>query len=401
MAKTIAEINERIKSGHAVVVTAEEMVDVVKKEGSDGAAAKVDVVTTGTFGAMCSSGAFLNLGHTKPRMKMRRVWLNEVEAYAGLAAVDVYMGATQMAEGDPGNAAHPGTFRYGGGHVIEALVAGKDVRLRAEGTGTDCYPLKKFETWFNLSTINEAFLFNPRNAYQNYNVGVNRSDHRIYTYLGMLRRNMGNANWSSAAELSPLLNDPLYRTIGIGTRIFLGGGVGYVSWYGTQHNPNVKRTPEGVPMGGAGTLTLIGDLKQMKQEWLRGLSLLGYGVSLAVGLGVPIPILNEEIARTTGLSDKELKAPVVDYSEDYPQGSPKPLKHVTYAELKSGKITVEGKEISTSSLSSIPKARKIAETLKAWIGKGEFTLSEPVQPLPGPGEVESPKALEVREKREG
>jgi uncharacterized protein (DUF39 family) len=397
VAKTIAEINRRIKAGEAVVVTAEEMVDIVRKDGPDGAAVKVDVVTTGTFGAMCSSGAFLNLGHTQPRIKMKKVWLNEVEAYAGIAAVDAYVGATQAIEGDPGNSVYPGHFRYGGGHVIEALAAGEEVRLRAEGGCTDCYPRKKIKTWIRLADINEAFLFNPRNAYQNYNVGVNLSDKRLYTYMGILQPKMGNVNWSSAAELSPLFKDPKLRTIGIGTRIFLGGGVGYVAWNGTQYNPNVDRSPHGVPLGGACTLALVGDLKQMSRSFLKGLSLLGYGTSLAVGVGIPIPILDADLARTAGLSDAELLAPVVDYGNAYPAGGKiTPVARVSYAELKTGKITLQGREIPASSLSSIPKAREIAETLKTWIASGRFALTEPVQALPGPGETQTGRPLVER-----
>ena len=81
----------------------------------------------------------------------------------------------------------------------------------------------------------------------NYNVAINLSDRTIYTYMGVLRPNLGNANYCSAGQLSPLLNDPLYKTIGIGTRIFLGGGIGYVTWQGTQHNPGLPRTEGGVP----------------------------------------------------------------------------------------------------------------------------------------------------------
>lgn len=385
MTKTIAEINEKVGKGQAVVVTAEEIIDIVQEKGLEKAAQEIDVVTTGTFGPMCSSGAFLNLGHTKPRMKFGggSLYLNDVPAYTGIAAVDIYIGVNALPDSDPRNKLHPGEFNYGGGHVIEELVAGKDLRLAATAYGTDCYPRKKLETLINIKDINEAVLFNIRNAYQNYNVAANASDKTIYTYLGVLKPNLANANYSSAGQMSPLLNDPHYRTIGIGTRIFLGGGIGYVAWNGTQHNPDVLRGDNGVPMRGSGTLAVIGDLKQMKPEWLRGVSMLGYGCSLMVGIGVPIPVLSEEILRYAAVKDEDIIAAVVDYSDAYPNGKPDILGEVNYAQLKSGTINVQGKELRTGSLSSYSKAVEIAETLKDWIKRGEFLLTEPVASLPG------------------
>jgi len=382
MAKTIAEINEKIKKGEAVVVTAEEIIDLVDKKGVSQVAKEVDVVTTATFGPMCSSGVYFNFGHSKPRIKAQKAWLNNVPAYAGLAAVDVYLGATELPEDDPANTVYPGAFRYGGGHVIEELVSGKDIRMKVVSYGTDCYPKKELTTLINISDLNEAVLFNPRNAYQNYNVAVNLSDKIIYTYLGALLPRLGNANYSSAGQLSPLLNDPLYSIIGIGTRIFLGGGIGYVAWQGTQHNPNVIRGENQVPKRSGGTLAVIGDLKQMKPAWLRGASITGYGVSLAVGIGVPIPMLNEEICRYTAVRDEEIFAPVVDYSHAYPEREPDVLTEVNYAQLKSGKIKINGKEVPTGGLSSYVKAKEIANILKEWILKGDFLLTEPVQRVP-------------------
>ncbi|MCJ7514879.1 MAG: homocysteine biosynthesis protein [Dehalococcoidia bacterium] len=385
MAKTIAEINEKIKKGQAVVVTAEEIIEIARKKGVSQAAKEVDVVTTGTFGPMCGSGAYFNVGHTKPRIKLGggKVYLNDVPAYTGLAAVDIFLGATALPDDDPKNRIYPGEFRYGGGHVIEELVAGKDVRLVATAYGTDCYPRRKLETLINIKDMNEAVLFNVRNAYQNYNVAVNLSDRTIYTYMGVLKPKMGNANYSTSGQLSPLFNDPYYKTVGIGTRIFLGGGVGFVAWQGTQHNPNVLRGDNGVPKRGAGTLAVIGDLKQMKPEWLVGTSFLGYGCTMTVGIGVPIPILSEEILRHTMVTDGEIFAPVIDYAEAYPQRKPDVLAEVSYAELKSGKIKIQNQEIQTASLSSYPGAVKIAGILKGWIKKGDFLLTEPVAPLPG------------------
>ncbi len=381
--KSYSDINRKIKSGQVVVVTADEMVDIVKSEGAVEAARRVDVVTTGTFAPMCSSGAFINFGHSNPTMKASKVWLNNVPAYAGLAAVDIFLGATEPCEDDPLNKVHPGEFNYGGGHVIEDLLAGRKVYLRATAYGTDCYPGRFLEKEITLKTLPQATLCNPRNGYQNYNCAVNLTKKTIYTYMGALKPRAANANYCSAGQLSPLLNDPYYKTIGLGTRIFLGGGVGYVTWQGTQHKPGVKRSPKGVPLTPAGTMWVMGDLKQMSPQWLVGVSFQGYGCSLAVGLGVPIPVLNEEMAAFTGVSDEDIFTQIIDYGNDYPKGESRSLGQVSYAQLKSGSILLDGKSVPTVPLSSVVRAREIAETLKKWIQKGDFLLGEPQFTLPG------------------
>ncbi len=380
--RTYEEINEKIRSGKAVVMTAEEVLGLVEEKGVSGAAAEVDVVTTGTFGPMCSSGVFLNVGHPQPRIKMNEVFLNGVQAYAGIAAVDLFLGATALPLSDPCNRNYPGEFPYGGGHLIEDLVAGREVRLEATSYGTDCYPLRKIDTVIRLEEINEATLYNPRNAYQNYNVAINLGEKTIYTYMGILKPRLGNANYSSAGQLSPLFNDPLMKTIGIGTRIFLGGGTGYVAWHGTQHNPGVERCENGTPKYPAGTLAVIGDLKQMSPRWLRGLSYLGYGVTMQVGVGVPIPILNEEIMSYCAVRDEDILAPVVDYSRSYPSREGGNLGLYSYAQLKSGQISINGSTVPTAPLSSYAGAREIAATLKEWIQQGSFNLTVPAAPLP-------------------
>ncbi|MCL2707281.1 MAG: homocysteine biosynthesis protein [Dehalococcoidia bacterium] len=398
MAKTIEEINEKIKQGKAVIATAEEIIGIARDKGMSCAAREVDVVTTGTFGPMCSSGAYFNLGHAKPRIKLGggKATLNDVQAYTGYAAADLLIGANALPDDDPRNRVRPGEFNYGGGHVIEELVAGRDVRLVASAYGTDCYPRKNLDTLININDLNEAVLFNPRNAYQNYNVAVNSSEKMLYTYMGILKPRFANANYCSAGQLSPLLNDPYLKTIGIGTRIFLGGGIGYVVWNGTQHNPEVTRSDNGVPKRGASTLAVIGDLKQMCPRWLRGVSMLGYGATLAVGIGVPIPILSDEILNYTLVSDSDILAPVVDYSSTFPQREPEVLAEVSYADLKSGSFKLNGKDVATASLSSYSRAAEIAVTLKEWLQQGKFLLTQPVKPLPSIGDSIVSKVLNER-----
>ncbi|RPJ05326.1 MAG: hypothetical protein EHM28_12345 [Spirochaetaceae bacterium] len=380
--KTYDEINEKIKSRKAVVMTAEEVISYVDKKGLDAAAKEVDVVTTATFGPMCSSGCFLNFGHTTPRIRITEAWLDDVLVYSGIAAVDVYLGATQLRNSDPANLYHPGEFRFGGAHVIEKLVKGERIQLFGLSYGTDCYPRREIRTWLTIKDLNQAIMVNPRNCYQNYNVAINASDKTIYTYLGMLRPNMKNATYCSAGQLSPLLNDPFYETIGIGTPIWMAGARGIVYGEGTQHAGNVPRSENGVPTEGAGTLALTADMKQMKPKFVRAISMVGYGVSLALGVGIPIPILSKDILKRTTISDRDIKAPVIDYSSDYPNRTGKTLAHASYEELKRGEITVAGKKVEVGSLSSYHTAVEIATLLADQIRRGDFLLNPPSQRLP-------------------
>ncbi len=393
--KTYADINKKIEAGKAVVMTAEEIIGYVEAKGLAAAAEEVDVVTTATFGPMCSSGCVLNFGHSKPKIRMSEAWIEDVLVYTGLAAVDVYLGATQLRDRDPANLYHPGEFRYGGAHVMEQLVAGEELQLFALSYGTDEYPLRELRTYFTIDDLNQATMVNPRNCYQNYNVAVNDSEKTIYTYMGTLEPKRKNAAYCSAGQLSPLLNDPLYETIGVGTRVWLGGAQGHVYAEGTQHCGATDRNEFDVPTGGAGTLALTGDMKQMDAKYVRGVSMIGYGVSLGIGVGIPIPVLNPALLKRTCIRDRDILAPVVDYSEAYPNATGEIIAHVNYEQLKSGQIAVDGQTIDVGSLSSYSMAGEIAAILRDEIARGDFLLAEPISRLPVD---QGFKPLTIREK---
>jgi uncharacterized protein (DUF39 family) len=356
------EINEKIGRGEATVLTAEEFVAAVESKGLEKAAREVDVVTTGTFGAMCSSGAFLNFGHSDPPIKMWHCWLNDVPAYKGLAAVDAYIGATAASESRG--------FEYGGGHVIEDLVSGREIRLRADAYGTDCYPRRYIETTLTIEDLNQAVLLNPRNAYERYNAATNSTSRTIYTYMGTLLPNYGNVTFSGSGQLSPLHKDMGFETIGIGTRIFLGGGTGYVIGEGTQHCPQKR----------FGTLMVKGNLKWMSGRYLRGATFHRYGPTMYVGLGLPIPIINENVARTAALSDSEIFTDLIDYG--VPSRERPTVKQVSYRELKSGKVLIGDEEVRSSPLSSLKMAKEVAEVLRDMILEKRFFLNRPAELLP-------------------
>ena len=367
--KSYDEINQKIVDGKAVVLTAEEVTRMAAELSPEEIVKKVDVVTTGTFGAMCSSGIFINFGHSDPPIKMKRVFMNNVPAYGGLAAVDAYLGATELSETDD---------QYGGAHVIEELIKGKNIHLKAFATGTDCYPRTEIETIINKNNVNEIFMFNPRNAYQNYNVATNSTSKIKYTYMGNLLPRYGNATFSTSGELSPLLNDPEMRTIGIGTRIFIGGTIGYVAWNGTQFNTSKPKNAFGIPTSNAATLATIGDLKQMSADYIKAAYFEKYGVSIFIGIGIPIPILDADMARFVSINNSQIETTILDYGV-HPS---KVIGQISYKELQSGEIKIDGKKVRTAPMSSISKARKIAEVLKKMILNHEFLLTEPVSLFP-------------------
>ncbi len=360
--RSITEINKKIEKGDAQVLTAEEMKELVERSGIEIAYKNVDVVTTGTFGAMCSSGAIINLGHADPPIKIEKAWINDVGICHPGAAVDLFIGATSMSE--------TRSFEYGGGHVIEDLIRGREVELRATAYGTDCYPRTKLETAITMDDLNQFYLLNFRNCYQRYVCATNSRNETIYTYMGKLLPRFGNATFSGSGALNPLMNDPDYETIGIGTRIFLCGSQGYVIGEGTQHEPGSK----------LGTIMVRGNCKNMDPEFVKGAAFTRYGTTLYVGIGIPIPILNEGLAKKAAITDEEIITDVIDYAAPR-RGRPK-LGKVSYAELKSGNIMINDKKVKVSSLSSLKKARKIAETLKSWIEGGSFYLSAPIEGLP-------------------
>jgi uncharacterized protein (DUF39 family) len=386
MKKSIDLINERVRDGNARVVTADEMPGLVAELGEEEALREVDVVTTGTFGAMCSSGAFFNFGHAEPPIRMERIWLNDVEAYGGLAAVDTYIGATQQST--------TREDQYGGAHVIEDFIAGKSVELRAMSRGTDCYPRRTITTDLLLEHLNQAIMCNPRNAYQRYNAAINTTDRVLHTYMGMLLPNSGNISFSGAGVLNPLSNDPKLRMIGSGVPIFLGGAQGMVVGEGTQNSP----------AGGFGTLMVTGNMKEMSQDYVRAATMQGYGVTLYIGVGIPIPVVDIDIVRSTAVRDEDIEVDLLDYG--IPSRNRPAVRKVNYAELRSGIVEVNGEEIRTSSLSSYRKAKDVAETLKGWVEQGKMTLVLPTRPIipetrvkPMHESVHGPRVLDIMDKR--
>ncbi len=168
--------------------------------------------------------------------------------------------------------------------------------------------------------------------------------------------------YANPGAISPLLNDPELNLIGIGTRVLIGGAAGYVTWEGTQHFPLQKRLPNQTPIGPAATVALIGDAKQMEAKWVRGCYFKGYGASLMLGVGVPLPVLNERVVEQAAVEDCDLVAPIQDFS--IPRRVRPTFGLVSYAQLKSGKLSIDGKIVWVATVSkpvSFAGSRQMSE----------------------------------------
>lgn len=368
--KSYANINKKLAAGEAVVFTADEYKALAETGLSDEELVRrVDVVTVATFAPMCSSGVFINFGHGSPPIRLETATLNGVPAYGGIAAVDLYLGAT---------AEHPENPDYGGAHVIEDLICGRRVLLEAQGKGTDCYPGRSVRTWIDRGDLNDFYFFNPRNVYQNYGAAVNSGGSRLHTYLGVLEPHSATVSYATAGELSPLLNDPQLRTIGIGTAVSLGGAVGQVVRAGTQYNTTVAANAAGVPRNGARTLALQADALRTDPRWVAAARVEGYGISLFLGAGFAIPLLDPAIARALRIRDRDINVQIKDFA--------RPERPIVlesdYAQLRSGSVQLPQALARTACSSSLLKARQLCAELKTQVLGGSFPVRPFLEALP-------------------
>lgn len=363
------DIRARLRAGTARVFTASEFKALADTAAPDELARAADVVTVATFAPMCSSGVLINFGHDSPPLRMEDISLDGVPAYGGVAAVDAYLGATAELPGNP---------EYGGAHVIEALVRGQTVRLRATGKGTDCYPGRAADAFVAMDDLNDFRFLNPRNVYQNYGAAANSGDSTLRTYLGILAPRLGTVGYATSGELSPLLNDPELRTVGVGTPIWVAGSVGMVIGPGTQYNTDVELDDAGLPVAGARTLAITADARSADPRFVAAARVSGYGVSLFMGIGLAIPVLDADLARRLSVRDSDITVLVRDYAKpDHPV-----LLRTTYAKLRSGAVDIQGVSARTSPSSSLAKARLIMAELKAAVLDGRFPIRPPLEALP-------------------
>ena len=369
MQRTYEEINDKIKSGKAHVLTAPEAKALIREKSVKYFVNNVDVVTCATFEMNTNAMLYLNFGQTDPLIYFSEVYINNVFAYP-LGPTDVGLSCVAFSKDNP---------EYGGAHVLEDLVKGKDVFLKTTGRNLEVFPNKEFQSWFKLKNLNQGKLLLNQVINQNSIVATNSGDKDINSNMGTLIGHLENSTFNSSSYLNPLINDPFCKTIGIGTKVWVAGNIGYIIGHGSNHNPVQKRNEFNIPVGPAITLAVVVDIDGMQSKWIRGGYLQSFGPVLYAGVGVPIPVLDEEIARQIEISDDKIHSTIVDFS--IPRRTKPTFGQCTYTELRTSTVLINKKPTLAAPLSSMAWAIEICDLLKSSILNKHFFLSKPIAPI--------------------
>ncbi len=304
--KTIADIDEKIRDGSAVVYTAPEFKRLIR-EGEKVTAADVDVVTTGTCGVMSGTAAVLSVPVTGPGEfeRAERVWLNGVPCMPGpcpnerSGIVDLIVSGTARAGAG-----------YGGGHLFRDIVEGRGIEVVVEAAD------RSIETEVTIEDIAYARVFTTRTAYKNYTAYVNTQSTRIKTIFSIegLQGPCREASVSGCGEINPLQNDPLGLAVGAGMPVLLNGSVGIVTGEGTRSTPERPN------------LTAIADMAGMEPRYMGGFRT-SAGPECVTSLGVAIPVLDDRQVAALRVLDEEIPLPVADIT------TRKILGEATYADV--------------------------------------------------------------------
>jgi putative methanogenesis marker 16 metalloprotein len=298
--RTVPEIQVKIDSGEAVVLTAAEISEKVRA-GEEVRFEDVDVVTTATRGIMSGTYAVLSFRVSEPDSFVRasEVLLNGVPAVPGpcpnerLGVLDLIVLGTAHSETDP---------RYGGGHLFRELVEGKSIRVDVTTSNGD-----SFTAYIPLAEMPFARLYSTRHAFKNYKAFVNPGKESLNTIFHALpfEGEFKEMTFCGCGELNPIENDPGLETIGIGTRVLLNGAEGFVTGSGT------RSSPENPNLAG------FADLHGMKPGYMGGFLTSG-GPEIINTWAVPIPVLHPGMLENILKVDREIPLQLVDVAGRLP-----------------------------------------------------------------------------------
>jgi uncharacterized protein (DUF39 family) len=173
---------------------------------------------------------------------------------------------------------------------------------------------------------------------------------------------------------------PGLSLLGPGSPVLVAGGLGWVSGAGSGHNPGVRRQPGGQALSPGSCAALEVDLHSLDPRWLRATRLEGGGSGLLVAIAAPVPLINGTVALQAAATNAALQAPVLDFA--IPRRVRPSFGTVSYAQLHSGELNLQGRRLTCAPGHSPRLAAAIAEELAQRLQAGHFPLRLPLHPLP-------------------
>jgi putative methanogenesis marker 16 metalloprotein len=293
MVRSYEEILERVERGEAVVITAQEVAELIEADGPS--LSEVDVVTTATRAVMSGTYAILSFPVARPAsfLRAKRVWINGISAQVGpcpnenLGVLDLMIFGTAHSRDQP---------NYGGGHLFRDLVEKKTASVEVE---TD--DGRSLQAEVGLDDMPYARIYGSRHAFKNYSAFVNPGATPVNTIFHVrgFEPHCREATFSGCGQINPVKNDPLLDSIGIGTRILLNGAEGFILGTGTR---STKERPN---------LSGFADMHQMSPEYMGGFAT-SAGPECICSWGVAIPVISDTILAEIARLDRNIALPVTD-----------------------------------------------------------------------------------------
>ncbi len=296
--RSVAEIQKKIDSKKAVVYTAAEFKELVRK-GKRPSLEEVDVVTAGSFGVVSGTMAILSIPVCGPGVFRHadHLTLNGVPANVGpcpnesLGLVDVVVNGT--AQRDPS---------YGGGHLFRDLVAGNTVEVAVM---TD--DGRRIVRGITLSEIPYAKMVTTRSFFKNYSCFATAGEEVSTIFKGPrpMKGGWAEATFSGCGDINPLQNDPECRFLKTGAGVFVNGAPGIVLGPGTRSSaakPN---------------LSVEADMHLMKAEYMGGFRT-SISPECTISVGTAFPVTDEKVLEDLSVLNEDVELPLCDVRDRKP-----------------------------------------------------------------------------------
>ena len=365
-----AELQERQRQGRLRVRLAADWRALVDAVGLAEAYADTDVVVAADAGFSDQGSLHLHLGPTDPPIRLRDPSLGGVAAQAGGGAADLVLPiGGGLVEGS----------RRGGAQVLADLLAGREVTLDSAGEGTRLQPRRELHTRLDLAHIGGGRLLLHRAIVENGLVAVSSGEGLLPSPFGPLLGPFGNALWTAGGAGSIGLTMPGLAQLGPGSPVLVGGAVGWVVGGGSGHQPQPRRQASGHARSPGAVAAVSVDLHALEPGWLRPCFFEAQGSALLLPIAAPVLLTDGATALRAAAADGQLEAPVLDLS--VPRRLKPGFGAASYAALRSGRITVEGRELRSAPAHSPRLAEAIGQTLVHRLEQNAFPLRLPALPL--------------------